>query len=221
MLNKFPDNTINKPELAGPNKTEAIETKQEIELRIQKELGKQGELSGVKFSFPEPRFKVAPEKLYPELNWSYFSPELSEQKREELSFCFNKLIQYLSSPIIVDNLPDHSARRDWEDENLEKVSPEAARYYERNRLGLNFASCLNKMINVLDQEFQDKEFINRDIIDKLNIFLSMLPQELQDGHGEDYALLSTEEKITICDKLAPLIAAVLRTIGRAKLEQAN
>lgn len=221
MLNKIPDSIMSSPEVISPVKAETAETKEEITLKIQNELNHQGKLEGIKFSFPEPRFKVVSEKLYPGLNWDYFSSEIDEQEKEELSLCFNRLVQYLDSPIIVDNFSDHSARRDWEHNNLEKISPEAKAYYEHNRLGLNFASSLNKMINILNLEFENKNFISRDIIDRLNIFFSMLPVELQDGHSEDYAKLNTEEKIAICDKLVPLITATLRTIGVAKLEQAN
>jgi len=221
MLNKFPDATYEQPEVAKPSKVETAETKEELELKIQKELAKQGKIDGINFDFPKPRFRLGPEKVYAELNWDNFQPQITETEREELNFCFQKLVQYLDSPIITDNFTDHSTRRDWEDENLNKVSPEAENYYEHNRLGLNFASSLNKIINILNLEFENNKFVNREVIDKINVFLSLLPEELKDGNGEEYADLTTDEKIRICDKLAPLIAATIRTIGRTKLTQVN
>jgi len=221
MFNQFPGATNEKPEVAKPSKVETAETKEELELKIQKELIKQGKIDGINFDFPEPRFRLGPEKVYAELNWDNFSPKITDSEREELNFCFQKLVRYLDSPIITDNFTDHSARRDWEDENLNKVSREAEAYYERNRLGLNFASSLNKMINILNLEFEDNKFVNRDVIDKINVFLSLLPEELKDGNGGKYADLTTEERIGLSDKLAPLIAATIRTIGRTKLTQVN
>ncbi len=224
MLNKFPDPTHEQPEVTKPtklNKVETAETKEELELKIQKELAKQGKSSGINFDFPKPRFRLGPDKLYSELNWDYFSPQITETEKEELNFCFQRLVEYLDSPIITDDFTDHNARRDWENGNLKKNSPEAEAYYEHNRLGLNFASSLNKMINILNLEFENNTFINRDVIYKLNTFLDLLPEELKDGSGENYANLTTEEKITLCDELAPLVAATIRTIGRAKLTQVN
>ncbi len=221
MLNKFPEATINNPETVEKPKFENAETKKEIELKIQNELSRQGKMKGIDFSFPEPRLKIAPEKLPSELDWSYFSPEISEVEREDLSFCFNQLCQYLDSPIIADNFSDHKVRRDWEDENLPQLGPEVQKYYEHNRLGLNFSSGLSNVINLLNLKFQAGSFINSDAINKLNILRDFLPPELQSGCSDDYARLSTEEKIALSDKLASLISAALWIIGRIKLEQVN
>jgi hypothetical protein len=221
MLNKFPDSTINKPEANKPSKAETAETKEEITLKIQNELSRQGKLNGINFSFLKPRFLVAPEKLPSELNLDYFSPDISEEEKARREFCFQRLIQYLDSPIITDNIPNHNQRRDWETENLGKLSPEAQAYYNRNRLGLNFASGPNKLNDIINEDFKDGMFINRDIFDKLNVLINLLPLELQNGHSEDYAELTTDEKIAVTDKAATIMAAIVRTLGRKKLEQAN
>ncbi len=221
MLNKFPGAINDQPEAASPTKAETGETKEEMELVWQEELISAGKLKGVNFKFVKPKLRLVPEKLPPELNWNLFAGNISEAEKEKLNYCFQKIIRYLDSPIITDNFPDHHARRDWEKENLGKMSPETQDYYNHNRLGLNFASHLNKLNFFLNEDFKEQIFISREALDQLNAFFALLPRELQDGEGERYASETTAEKIKSMEKLAPLMSGALRILGQEKIAQAN
>lgn len=214
MQNKFPD--------LASNKIENSRSKEEIERGWRKELISKGrELGGVEFEFIAPKLCVAAGRLPRELDWNFFAADISNKEKEELDYCFQKLIKYLDSPIIIDDFPEHGARREWEKENLEKISFDLQAYYNSNRLGLNFASSLNKFVLILNKDFEDNRFISREILEKIEALASLLPEELQDGNGELYANLSNAEKITVTDKLAPIIAAVIRTLGQKRLDQLN
>jgi len=221
MLNKFPGTINDQPEVASPDKAETGKSKEEMELIWQKELASVGKLKGVNFEFVEPKLRLVPEKLPSELNWNLFASDISEEEREKLNYCFQKIIRYLNSPIITDNFPDHHARRDWEKENLGKMSSEAQDRYNHNRLGLNFASHLNKLNFFLNEDFKEQIFISREALNQLNDFFALLPRELRDGEGERYASETTAEKIKTMEKLAPLMSGTLRILGQEKIEQAN
>ena len=68
---------------------------------------------------------------------------LDDNEREIFLEAFTGLHDFLGSPTFTDDFHvDNGRRRIWEQENLEKVSPEAKKYYNSNRLATNVYSAV-------------------------------------------------------------------------------
>ena len=176
-----------------------VETKEEIEMRIRKEIIAKGkEFEGVEFKFREPKRKIAKDALPATLNWNLFNKNLSVQEKLNLQSLLEKMEAFLDSPIITDNFDDHGARRVWEGKYLEQLSPEAQAYYSHNRLGLNFATGVIKFRNYFDpiNLLPGEEMkMNEEAYKLLLGMCSIIPEPLK--NGDDYGELSLEDKI-IC-----------------------
>jgi len=160
--------------------THEIKTKEDLEKEWQQELIQDGQkFGGVKFKFVEPRLKIKAERLPAELDWDLFSPEINEEDKKKLSFLFSSLIDYLDAPIITDNFINHDDRRDWEKKYLKFFKPATQKYYNNNRLGINFNSRFYKFYSVLNENQEQGKVLEENKFNQLQSFTEIIPKELK------------------------------------------
>jgi len=210
--------------LVSETRAETFETKQEerrrIEEAFQKEIVSVGKECGHKIEFSEPKMKVDPEKMPTDLNWSLFSEDISAEDKDDLRYVFNELKLFLNSPMFTDDFPDHVARRQWEFDNLEKISPEAKEYYNHNRLGVNFFSKLIGLGHILENySLNNPEFINHEALATIESLIATLPREIKES--EVFFLISSDRKIEAINTLSTHVSAVIRILGEKKADSLN
>lgn len=208
---------------------EQAETREEVERRVRQELVEKGrEFGGVKFGFVEPKLKVQPEKLPQGLNWNLFSNNLTDEEKTRLSFMFNKVVDYLSAPIITDDFICHDDRGKWELEHLSKLSPQAWTFYKNNRLGLTNNSRPKGLVDYLskaqeDYKAQEDVFIDSRILSRLEGLISIMPEEIKNGNLYSRIELDKENemarKLKIVDKMGPIFSAVIWVLGEPTTKQ--
>jgi len=208
------------PESIPEKLIQEAKTQEELEQEWQQELIQAGQqFEKIEFKFVEPRLKIKAERLPFELDWDLFSEDISEEDRQRFSFLFSQTIEYLDAPIITDNFPNHNKRVEWEEKYLNSLKPEVQKYYQRNRLGLNFNSRFNKFYSALEFSQEQDNILDQDKFAQLQSFAEIIPKELE--NADLYKQLTTEKKIEYINNLDKLVSASVRLLGKKSIEKLN
>lgn len=202
------------------NNAELLEAEKEEEKRekkYQEELIDSGKETGVEFGFPNPEIKMIREGLPEKMEEKFFSASIKEEEKNDVNFIFSQLAKYLNAPIITDNFSNHGLRREWEKENIHKLSTETQEYYNSNRLSLNLASELNKFQMVLELESEFGNLVvSKEINDKLQIIFSKIPDILKNGNSLLYNAASLSDKLVAINEVSALNKEVLDLLAEKK-----
>lgn len=137
---------------------------------------------------------------------------LDEEKKEDAKFTFDSLRSFLKGPIFTDTF--HKNHRDlsnenkftrhkWEMANKDKLSNEALKYYQSNRL--NFNKC-NQVINSLS--VLEDYVLNPEIKGQLSELKGRIPSEFLEQDEKEkilkYSTLEDDEKIRVVEELTEI-----------------
>lgn len=199
--------------------------------------------TGLEVNFIEPKLRFTPEELPEGLNQSLFSDEVNPEFREDMNTCFGRMEDFLTGPIIADDLSahkvlkkegnkfvpirqaeEHIVRRLWELKyDSYHLRPETEHYYHSNRLISSLANSVKSLFQIFS--IRDRNMIKAEkgplfkdplILEKLKIIVDKLPDELKEADVPVYKKSELKNKIKIMEEAAPVILEAVDLLGEPR-----